>query len=100
MRNVVSNALEAMPEGGNLDLQVLADANGEPAGLKVRNTGTIPDLGHDYFEPWVSGKRGGHMGIGLYIVKTLCDSQGWSCELSPEEGGASFTIVFGRPSAR
>ncbi|HEX9877520.1 MAG TPA: HAMP domain-containing sensor histidine kinase [Gammaproteobacteria bacterium] len=59
-----------------------------------RGPGIDPDKAEEVFEPFYTGKDGG-TGLGLFISRELCDSNGASLSYQPRAGGGSvFRIVF------
>ena len=92
--NLIANALQAMPDGGRLELAARQD--GETVLLTVSDTGTgMPgELIEKVFDPLVTTKRGG-IGLGLTVSKRLAELNGARLEVESEEGkGSCFTIVL------
>jgi signal transduction histidine kinase len=94
--NLVSNAIDAMPEGG--ELRIDARAAGTPAqvAVTVSDTGTgIPDdLLPRIFDPWVTTKDGRHgTGLGLSITRDVVQRLGGAIEVSTRLGaGTTFRV--------
>ncbi|MCE5241747.1 MAG: ATP-binding protein [Syntrophobacteraceae bacterium] len=98
--NLLVNALEAMPQGGNIRILVsLAEApsgDGQEAVIEVRDEGPgIPeDVRGRIFEPFFTTKPTG-TGLGLSIVYQLIENAGGRVEVCRHpEGGTSFSVFF------
>ena len=96
--NLLTNAREAMPEGGRLVLRTsaLVTDKGQWVEIRVEDSGEgiKPEHGDNLFEPFFSTKPEGEgPGLGLAICKGIVDAHGGSiwAENSPE-GGAVFVV--------
>ncbi len=92
--NLVLNAIEAMPQGGQLRIQ--AAPTSDPAGVEVAFTDTgigIPsDRLEHLFEAFHSTKPEG-AGLGLYVSSNIVQEHGGWIEVESEVGeGSTFTI--------
>jgi signal transduction histidine kinase len=90
----VLNAVEAMPEGGQL--QVSTDSTSEPSGVRVSFTdtgiGIEPERLPRIFEPFHSTRPEG-MGLGLYISKSIVEEHGGRIAVESHPGeGTVFTV--------
>jgi len=99
--NLVMNAIQAMPEGGPVQIALEA-GSGQEAGtlLKVRDSGPGMDaeLLEQIFEPFYTTKAAGQgTGLGLSIVKGIIEEHGADIGVSSIPGeGTTFTIRFSR----
>ncbi len=90
--NLVTNAREALPEGGTIRMGCEA---GDGVVIYVQDDG--PGFSHaadKIFEPFHSTKAAG-TGLGMSIVKKIVDMHGGTIELGEAPGGgARVTMVF------
>jgi len=108
--NLIKNAVEAMPEGGNLYIntrrvsnglrnRLKEDANGDQpyVEITISDDGSgIPDsIKSRLFEPFVSSKGEGHAGLGLSITYSIITELNgtMTCE-SDQIRGTTFRIVL------
>ncbi|MDD4255790.1 MAG: PAS domain S-box protein [Methanofollis sp.] len=106
IRNLVVNAVQAMPGGGLIRIRaenvVLPEGNAAmlPEGDYVRirvedeGPGIPPDLLSGIFDPYVAMKKGGD-GLGLAAARTIIQNHGGRITAeSPRGGGAVFVILL------
>lgn len=95
LRNIIINALQAMPEGGVLTIETGRTPLGG-AYMSVTDTGIgIPkDKLERIFLPFVTTKTKG-TGLGLSVVQKIVENHGGRIEVASEVGkGATFTMLL------
>lgn len=95
--NLMSNAIQAMPEGGTLHLRSFDSDRDRETGLaiEVRDTGRgiAPDMLNRIFDPFFTTKGRDGTGLGLSISQTLIGRAGGRIDATSVPGeGTTFTI--------
>ncbi len=94
LHNLVSNAVQAMPEGGNL--KISTELTGNFVELKITDTGagiTHEEMNNIY-EPLFTTKSKG-VGLGLSIAKTFVDVHKGIIKVNSEVGkGTTFVVLL------
>jgi two-component system sensor histidine kinase HydH len=97
--NLALNALDAMPKGGSLEMNIGPPEKGHVE-LRVNDTGPgiAPELLPRLFKPFVSSKETG-LGLGLVISRRIAESHGGSLHaVNRPEGGACFVLRLPLPA--
>jgi len=96
--NLVLNAVEAMPQGG--DLTIRAQATAKTVEVQVRDTGVGIAAEHlsQIFEPFFTFRAAGTgTGLGLYLSRNIVEAHQGRISVQSETGrGSTFTITFPR----
>ncbi|MFQ5753110.1 MAG: PAS domain-containing sensor histidine kinase, partial [bacterium] len=105
LENLVSNSINAMPEGGKITFTTHFDQNlilqtfdGQPrdyAIMEIRDTGCgIPESDLDHlFDPNFTATDGG-TGLGLAIVKKIVDEHKGRIEVTSKQGEGTAFFVY------
>ncbi len=95
LNSLFANALEAMPQGGELRAEV-RQLDGQQAQLQLSDTGKgmSEQQRRMVFKPFFTTKQGG-LGVGLALVKRIMERFGGAVELtSREEEGTRVSLTF------
>jgi two-component system sensor histidine kinase BaeS len=91
--NLVSNALNQMPDGGRLDVTARAEGAGVIIEVADTGPGIPPDRLERVFERFVKSGDSTGSGLGLSIARDLVEAHGGTITAANRpEGGAVFTI--------
>ena len=95
--NLVLNAVEAMPEGGELELRVEPARRGVAVFIRDSGPGISAQTSHRLFEPFQTTKAAGS-GLGLVLSRRIAEKHGGRMEVQSQVGrGTTMTILL--PSA-
>jgi signal transduction histidine kinase len=100
--NIVTNALDAMPHGGELTLDAKAADTGLRIEIRDTGSGIAPELLAKIFEPWVTTKATGRgTGLGLSITRDVVAGLGGAITVrsEPDQGAAFIIELPGAPKA-
>lgn len=92
--NVLLNAVDAMPEGGDLEIKARRTTDPEGVSISFRDTGIgmSSEAQQHLFTAFYSTKPNG-LGLGLYLTKRIVDEHGGHIEVESKLGeGTTLTI--------
>jgi len=96
--NIITNAVQAMPDGGTLDISIRVNNgdNGQLAEISFADSGPgiPPGVEEDIFRPLFTTKIRG-IGLGLSMVKMVVENNGGEIGVESVPGnGAKFSLRF------
>jgi two-component system, sensor histidine kinase FlrB len=98
--NLVLNAVDVMPEGGELVITSYDGVRGFELEVADSGPGLTEEEQRRVFEPFYSTKQNG-TGLGLAVVYHVAEAHGGTVTAANcPEGGAAFTIRFPRRATR
>jgi signal transduction histidine kinase len=92
--NLLKNALEAMPRGG--EITITTRVRGTNAEISIADTGEgmPPEVSANIFQPYFTTKEKG-TGLGLAISQSIISEHGGSISVDSTPGrGTTFTILL------
>jgi PAS domain S-box-containing protein len=96
LENLVANAAEAMPEGGQIRVHARHEGEVDVVAVEDDGPGILPEHRDQLFEPLFTTKPQA-AGLGLTIGRQIVERHGGSMELLAHEGpGATFHIRLPR----
>jgi len=98
--NLVLNALDAMPDGGELVITSYSSPQGFELEVADSGPGVEIQSMQQVLDPFFTTKQGG-TGLGLSIVSRIAEAHGGEVAIANcPEGGAAFTLRFPRQPSR
>jgi len=95
--NLILNAVDAMPDGGELTITSYDGANGFELEIADNGVGLSDEARRRAFEPFYTTKSGG-TGLGLALVQRVAEAHGGDVTaLNCPDGGAAFTLRIPLP---
>ncbi|CAB1369331.1 ATP-binding protein [Denitratisoma oestradiolicum] len=95
-RNLISNGIDAMAEGGTLEIRASEDRQAKAIIVSVRDggCGMTPEHLAKLFQPLYTTKARG-IGLGLVVVKNLIQANGGTVAVQSERDvGTTFTVTL------
>lgn len=95
VENLIINALEAMPQGGNLRITTQSDGHNNVIGVTDTGKGMSPEFVRDkLFHAFATTKKKG-IGLGLYSCREIIEQHEGKIEVDSQEGvGTEFRILL------
>lgn len=93
--NLVSNAVDAMPEGGKIEIRCGREGDHVVLRVKDEGIGIPPENLRRIFQPFFTTKGSKGTGLGLAIVERIVENHGGRIEVHSEVGeGTEFVVRF------
>ena len=94
--NVVTNAVESMPNGGNVSIAARSTNDGVEVTITDNGSGIAPEVLAKAFEPLFTTKRNS-AGLGLPVAQQIVEAHGGTMRLESNGGeGTKVTLVLRR----
>jgi signal transduction histidine kinase len=94
LNSLIANAVEAMPEGGDLEISACRDDDAGQVRICISDSGQgVPEQQADkLFQPFSTSKGTG-LGVGLYLARRIIDRHRGTLELSTPAGGGTLATI-------
>jgi signal transduction histidine kinase len=95
LTNLLLNAIEAMPRGGDIILQTLVEANGVSVEIRDTGVGMTADVRRRLFDPFFTTKGARGTGLGLSVSQAIIKGHQGTLTVDSEPGrGTTFIITL------
>ena len=94
--NLITNGVEAMPNGGELEIRADEDQEAKTVTVSIKDSGSgiAPEHLDRLFQPMFTTKVR-RIGLGLVVVKNLTQVSGGSVEVESTQGkGSTFSVTL------
>ncbi len=95
--NIIQNSLEAMPQGGKINISAEGVEQNKKVAITIEDTGTgiAPDMIDKACEPFFSTRKNeGLRGLGLAIVRDIIKTHGGKMEIKSPPGKGTAIILY------
>lgn len=91
--DIIVNAIEALPKGGQIILRTKTDRKWITVTITDSGTGISQDLRNKVFDPFFTTKGVEVTGLGLTVAKTIIENHGGLIDMESRRGlGSTFTV--------
>lgn len=97
LRNLLINAMQAMPEGGEIRVDLANRAAGAALTIRDGGPGFSAEALRRWREPFYSEREGG-MGLGLTLAGEVMEAHGGAVEISNDPAGGAVVICHFAPA--
>jgi signal transduction histidine kinase len=98
IRKLLLNALDAMPDGGELRVSITEENETVKIVISDTGVGVSPEISEIIYTPFLTGQKKGR-GLGVPTAKRVVESHGGSMSYESIEGeGTHFNINLPRPT--
>jgi two-component system, sporulation sensor kinase D len=95
VEHLAHNALEAMPHGGTLLFHIAEGPRRHRLSVRDTGDGMPPEVLAHLFEPFLTTKTTGHLGLGLVLCREMVEAQGGAIEITSDpDQGTEVTLSF------
>jgi len=91
LKNIIANAIEAMPQGGELELHVMQNKDHTTIDIKDTGTGISEAVLPQIFAPFFTTKER-HRGLGLLEARNILDAHKGKIAVEPTEKGTAIRL--------
>ncbi len=91
--NLISNACDAMPDGGTLTVSSRAFAQSVQVTISDTGCGMSPELQARLFDPFVTEGKSHGTGLGMTIVKSILDAHCANIRIDSQPGHGTTIVI-------
>lgn len=90
--NILMNAVESMPDGGNLKITIRSANESIEIGITDSGKGIPQDLLHNIFDPFFTTKQSG-TGVGLSVSLQIIETHGGNIDVQSKHGEGTTMLI-------